>query len=424
MTEFVHSTIKLDQVFLSPSYSSVIPLTDGRLMWIWGQGQREPKPLQANFSENEGASWSPPTPLLQENGMPVEGIFGIHLVRLQSGRIGMVQTSHTGQQTFHLSADEGNTWSAGVDINTPDAIVNTSHDVSIVLEDGRIVVPVYSTIGPTPLSPKPKRLQRFSESYFGANIACTLRYSYSYYSDDEGETWQRSRNETFVPLDNGALGSYAFEEPAIVALKDSRILMMGRTYLGQHFKAHSEDRGESWTEPEPTGLVLVPSPCVLKRIPTTGDLVIIWNQVSRWEYMVGLYRHRLTCAISKDEGETWQHHKNLESMDDTSYVEADAIEVGLDGGYRQPVDRKRYTGAPAPLRKNEPTLTFLNDKAIITYGMATWGDLDVIRLTYGIDDIDELNERFGMAPFDRANKVRVVSIDWFYESAQDGAGSP
>ena len=246
MTEFVHSTIKLDQVFLSPSYSSVIPLTDGRLMWIWGQGQREPKPLQANFSENEGASWSPPTPLLQENGMPVEGIFGIHLVRLQSGRIGMVQTSHTGQQTFHLSADEGNTWSAGVDINTPDAIVNTSHDVSIVLEDGRIVVPVYSTIGPTPLSPKPKRLQRFSESYFGANIACTLRYSYSYYSDDEGETWQRSRNETFVPLDNGALGSYAFEEPAIVALKDSRILMMGRTYLGQHFKAHSEDRGESW----------------------------------------------------------------------------------------------------------------------------------------------------------------------------------
>ena len=98
--------------------------------------------------------------------------------------------------------------------------------------------------------------------------------------------------------------------------------------------------------------------------------------------------------------------------------------MGLDGGYRQPVDRKRYTGAPAPLRKNEPTLTFLNDKAIITYGMATWGDLDVIRLTYGIDDIDELNERFGMAPFDRANKVRVVSIDWFYESAQDGAGSP
>ncbi len=82
-----------------------------------------------------------------------------------------------------------------------------------------------------------------------------------------------------------------------------------------------------------------------------------------------------------------------EYVHSTIKLEADSIEVGLDGGYRQPVDRKR-----------EPTLTFLNDKAIITYGMATWGDLDVIRLTYGIENIDELNERFGMAPFDRATR--------------------
>ena len=336
VTEFVHLTLKLDQIFLSPSYSSVIPLTDGRLMWVWGEGKTGSEPLHANFSQDEGASWSAPSALQYASGEPITGLFGIHLVRLNSGRIGMVQARTAGQQTFHVSADEGDTWSAGVDINVPDVVVNTSHDVSIVLEDGRIVVPVYSTIGPTPISPKPKRLQRFSESYFGANIGCTLRYSYSYYSDDEGVTWQRSRNETFVPLDNGALGSYAFEEPAIVALNDGRILMMGRTYLGQHFKAYSQDRGESWTEPQPTGLVLVPSPCVIKRIPTTGDLLIIWNQVSRWEYMIGLYRHRLTCAISKDEGETWQHHKNLESMDDVAYIEADSIEVGLDGGYRQP----------------------------------------------------------------------------------------
>ncbi len=50
------------------------------------------------------------------------------------------------------------------------------------------------------------------------------------------------------------------------------------------------------------------------------------------------------------------------------------------------------------------------------------GDLDVIRLTYGMDT-DELNERFGMAPYDRANKVRVVSIDWFCEPV-DAEPSP
>ena len=55
--------------------------------------------------------------------------------------------------------------------------------------------------------------------------------------------------------------------------------------------------------------------------------------------------------------------------------------------------------------------------------MATWGDLDVIRLTYGVTDINELNEQFGMAPFDRANKVRVLSTDWFYESVATSMGN-
>jgi len=412
MTEYVHSVIKLDEIYCSPSYSSMIPLKGGRLLWVWGEGKRDPMPLHAHISSDEGKTWQQDI-LRYKNGEPVLGIFGIHMVRLKSGKLGMVQSRLGGQQAFHVSDDEGKTWSAGVDLNPNGPKAHTSHDASIVLGDGRIVVPVYTDIGPTPLAVKPKRLKRYSESYFGANIGVVFRYSFSYYSDDEGQTWHRNKNETFVALDNGALGMHAFEEPAVVELKDGQILMVGRTYLGQHFKCYSKDRGETWTQPEPTGLVLVPSPCVIKRHPGTGDLVIIWNQVSKWEYMIGLYRHRLTCAISKDEGMTWQNHKNLESLDDTTVIEADEIAVGLDGGYRQPVDRKRYHRAPEPLRKNEPTLTFINDKSVITYGMSTWGDPDVLKLTYGAD-LAQLNEKMGMGKFDRANKVRVVSQDWFY----------
>jgi hypothetical protein len=355
-------------------------------------------------------------PLKTTDGKPIPGIFGIQLVRMRSGGIGLAQTKTTGQQSFQVSTDEGETWSEGVDVNPAGTNANVAHDVSIVLGNGRILMPVYSHIAPTSPLAKPKRLQRFSEEYFGANVASHLRYSYVYYSDDEGATWHRSRNETFVFVRNGDGGSYSFEEPGLVELNDGRILMMGRTYLGQHFKAYSDDRGETWSQPEPTGLTLIPSPCNVKRIPSTGDLLVAWNQVSKWEYMIGLYRHRLTCAISKDEGQTWEHHRNLESLDDTTYLEADeGVDVGLDGGYRQPADRERYFRAPAPLRYNEPTIAFINDKVVITYGMCVFGDKSVITDTYGMD-FNKLMEDFGLAPHDRGNKVRVLSPDWFYEN--------
>ena len=74
------------------------------------------------------------------------------------------------------------------------------------------------------------------------------------------------------------VGSYSMEEAAVVELNDGRVLMNGRTYLGQHFKSYSGDRGETWSEPETTGLTLVPLQCNVKRIPTIGDLLVVWNQ--------------------------------------------------------------------------------------------------------------------------------------------------
>ena len=132
--------------------------------------------------------------------------------------------------------------------------------------------------------------------------------------------------------------------------------------------------------------------------------------------MTGLYRHRLTCAVSKDEGATWQHHKNLVSLDDVTHIEPDAIEQVLIGPFRQPTDRRRYHRAPGPLRCNEPTCTFRDGTAVITHGMCVFGDKDVIKHTFGMD-YDHLMQDLGLAPFDRGNKVHVLPIDWFYESS-------
>ena len=60
MTEYVNTTVKLDTIRLSPSYGSVLSLGDGRLMWAWRSGVADPiQPVQANFSEDEGATTAP-----------------------------------------------------------------------------------------------------------------------------------------------------------------------------------------------------------------------------------------------------------------------------------------------------------------------------------------------------------------------------
>jgi sialidase-1 len=49
---------------------------------------------------------------------------------------------------------------------------------------------------------------------------------------------------------------------------------------------------------------------LVKRIPATGDLLVLWNNVesrSNWP------RTPLTAAISTDEGTTWKHFHNIDA---------------------------------------------------------------------------------------------------------------
>ena len=415
MTEYVNEIVNWDTI--SQRYGDVIVLKDGRLMWAGGSGQGDPLlPFKANYSDDDGETWGEASMLELADGSPLLGVMDTNLLRLKSGALGLVQRSSSGEYdvgiSFSKSEDEGETWTAPLRLSPEVRSVFASNDRSLVLNDGRIVVPVYGSLGPKPLS-NPKRATRFGQEFSNA-AAGSVRFSYVYYSDDEGETWGQSSNQAFVALDQGVGGSYSFGEPTAVELNDGRLLMMGRTGLGRFFQTFSENRGETWTNPEPTDLACYPSPCGLKRIPGTGDLLVVWNQISRWESMTGLYRHRLTCAISKDEGQTWENHKNLESLDDISYIEPDHVGMVPIGKYAQPVDRQRYHRAPGPLRFDYPSVVFKDDKVIVIYGMSVFGDRSVLADTYGVD-YDELMAQLGLAPHDVGNKIRVLSTDWFYE---------
>jgi len=124
---------------------------------------------------------------------------------------------------------------------------------------------------------------------------------------------------------------------SVVELRDGSLLM-----------SYSSDGGVTWSEGEMIEQLPAPqSPQTVKRIPSTGDLLIVWNRnldapkSGIWRYGEPLppeearRRIPLTSAISRDDGQTWQHVRNIED--------------GPRGGYA-------YT-----------SMAFLGDDVLLTY---------------------------------------------------------
>ena len=89
-------------------------------------------------------------------------------------------------------------------------------------------------------------------------------------------------------------------------------MMIIRTNAGFQYQAFSKDNGESWGPSEITSIQSPVSPATIARIPSTGDLLMVWNNNGLTGPLKGL-RTPLSIAVSKDEGKTWQHQKTLEN---------------------------------------------------------------------------------------------------------------
>ncbi|MFN0196339.1 MAG: exo-alpha-sialidase [Planctomycetaceae bacterium] len=137
---------------------------------------------------------------------------------------------------------------------------------------------------------------------------------FCYYSDDGGKTWQKGAGEVDLPL-RGAM------EPDVVELKDGRLLMIMRNQLGTISASYSEDAGETWSEPGTLSDLKAPeSPATIRQIPSTGDLLLIWNDAYTPDVDHGGRRTPLTAAVSSDDGRTWNHVRNLESDSTHTYA--------------------------------------------------------------------------------------------------------
>lgn len=295
------------------SEGSMIELKDGKIMFVYshfygGKADNAPAFLAARYSSDKGETWNEKDEVVIENEGE-ENIMSVSLLRLKSGEIvlGYCIKNSLKDCKYYIrkSLDEGKTWSEKILVTNAEFeegnyfVVN--NDRIIQLSSGRIIVP--SSYHPCPSG-------KWEDFRPGRVII--------FYSDDNGKTWKASKTILFSPDKED---KYGLQEPGVIELKDGRILMWMRTNLGSQFYSYSEDAGETWSEAKPSPLISPLSPASIKRIPKTGDLFVVYNDRSGRFPLTeheNPYQNRtpLVCAISKDEGETWEKHFLIEDDPD------------------------------------------------------------------------------------------------------------
>lgn len=197
----------------------------------------------------------------------------------------LVKNSPTDLDVYlRISNDEAKTFGEPRLVTTDPGYHVLNNDRVTVLSTGRILVPIATT----------------------EDAVKSPKYASScYFSDDQGETWKRSRGLIHYP-GPGAM------EPEVLEQADGRLLMQIRTKVDHIAVSESTDGGESWSEAKSWEIAGPESPATLRRIPSTGNLLLIWNNTLR-DGKVSSVRTPLTSALSADEGRTWSFHRNLEN---------------------------------------------------------------------------------------------------------------
>jgi len=286
------------------SEAAMIELKDKRLLAVWqefqkGEGDSDffPGRLVAMTSSDGGRTWSGYR-VLVENERGDINVFSPSLLRLPDDRIlfcfmryhsfSKAQNKYPPASAFAwVSADEGKTFKLLATLWKEKPITLCSATLRR-LSSGRILLPVNRDLS-----------RKGQPDHFEAGV---------YFSDDGGTSWKPGDNWVDLPR-RGAM------EPHVEELRDKSVLMVMRTQLGAVYKAVSRDSGKTWSRGETLGVEAPESCPELIRIPSTGDLLLIWNASKydpKWASHFGK-RTPLSAAVSKDNGKTWSKPRHIET---------------------------------------------------------------------------------------------------------------
>ena len=287
-----------------PRYSegSIVELRDGSILYattqfIGSNSDFAKARIVAKSSSDGGKTWSKMR-VLQEN------VGGLNVMSASLKRFDVDGQSAIGfvyliknhyddlKAYLRISMDEAQTFGEPILITHLNGYHVVNNDRLQQLSNGRLLCPVA----------------------WSADVKTENHFvTFCYYSDDDGKTWHVSDNRVDLPQ-RGAM------EPEVLELKDGRVLMIVRTQMSEIYASYSDDGGVTWGEAKPWGVQSPESPATLRRIPTTGDLMLIWNPNVQSGAGHGGLRTPLAVAISKDDGKTWVLQKYLEDRTDQTYA--------------------------------------------------------------------------------------------------------
>ena len=149
-----------------------------------------------------------------------------------------------------FSQDDAATFGEPIRVTTEGGYHVMNNDRVTQLSNGVLLAPVAST-------PDVRKVNHF--------------VSFCWLSDDGGATWRKGKGQVDQPR-RGAM------EPEVIELEGGRVMMIVRTQLDHIATSYSDDGGDTWSKPSRLSTLPAPeAPATLRRIPATGDLLLIWN---------------------------------------------------------------------------------------------------------------------------------------------------
>ena len=283
------------------SEGSFATLKDGRILFVYtyftgGGGDHDSAHLAGRYSADGGRTWTAEDSVIvpNEGGM---NVMSVSLLRLKNDALALFYLLKNSERdcrpVMRLSRDEGATWGEPVMCVMDEVgyyVLN--NDRAIQLAGGRLVLPLCL-----------HTVEGSDKMDWQGRVLC-------YLSDDNGATWRRSRS---VHKGFDTQGRrVTTQEPGVVELKDGRVMMVIRASGGCQYLAYSEDGADTWSAPVPSEIKSPVSPASIKRLPSTGDLLLVWNDHDNIPGSLKNKRVPLSTAISKDDGKTWQNVRVLE----------------------------------------------------------------------------------------------------------------
>lgn len=278
------------------SEGDFIELKDGKLLYIYthyygkSSSDHATAYLASRISSDRGKTWSQMDELTLQNEGDMN-VMSVSLLRLQTGEIALFYLRKNSDSDcipmMRISKDEAKSWGEAIPcISDQKGYFVLNNDRVIQAANGRLLLAVSQHNFP-------------DGKFFGKGLI------YCYFSDDNGKTWLRS--EALANPDN-----ITYQEPGLVFLKDNSLLMFIRTNAGTQCFTKSNDLGKTWGEVTKSQLISPVSPATIERIPSTGDLLAVWNNNLSTNEKTAKKRIPLNSAISKDEGISWQHIKIID----------------------------------------------------------------------------------------------------------------